>query len=38
MEDLQERIEQLQGQSFSSGEPEPSPDENQPPSPEKKKG
>jgi Mg-chelatase subunit ChlI len=38
MEDLQERIEQLQGQSFSSGEPEPSPDENQQPNPEKKKG
>jgi Mg-chelatase subunit ChlI len=36
MEDLQERIEQLQGATTSSGEPEPVPEEEG--SPEKKKG
>jgi Mg-chelatase subunit ChlI len=37
MEDLQERIEQLQGATSSAGEPEMVPDEQQYESPEKKK-
>jgi hypothetical protein len=36
MEDLQERIEQLQGAATTSGEPEPVPEQEG--SPEKKKG
>jgi Mg-chelatase subunit ChlI len=38
MEDLQERIEQLQGATSSTGEPEYAPDNDQLESPEKKKG
>ena len=38
MEDLQERIEQLQGATSSAGEPEYAPDNDQLESPEKKKG
>ncbi len=38
MEDLQERIEQLQGATQSSGEPEILPEKDQAQSPEKKKG
>jgi len=37
MEDLQERIEQLQGSAATAGEPEMMPDEEQETSPEKKK-
>jgi Mg-chelatase subunit ChlI len=38
MEDLQERIEQLQGATQGSGEPEVVPEKEQAESPEKKKG
>ena len=38
MEDLQERIEQLQGATSGAGEPEYAPDKDQLESPEKKKG
>ena len=38
MEDLQERIEQLQGATQSAGEPEMVPEKEQPLSAEKKRG